>query len=160
MKSTYAVTKIYFGAKKRMPLHPSLTIYCFEGLLPMSHKAWFRIASAFLWCGGPDKKARGSGEEACEKGEERGEERQERQEKGQKGKESGKGQKGDPKRNVERVVALNIYDEASQTSDQEPVVVPARVITLDALREELERSGLKNTLKHRRNGRKLACFNE
>ena len=61
---------------------------------------------------------------------------------------------------MERVVALNIYDEASQTSDQEPVVVPARVITLDALREELERSGLTNTLKHRRNGRKLACFNE
>lgn len=45
------------------------------------------------------------------------------------------------------VVALNIEHEVSQKSDQEPVVVPARMTTLGAIREELQRSGLTKTLK-------------
>ena len=48
--------------------------------------------------------------------------------------------------NVKLVVALNIEHELSQKSDQEPVVVPARVTTLGAIRDELQRSGLTKTL--------------
>ena len=48
--------------------------------------------------------------------------------------------------NVKLVVALNIEHALSQKSDQEPVVVPARVTTLGAIREELQRSGLTKTL--------------
>ena len=57
------------------------------------------------------------------------------------------GQKGAPDRNVKLVVALNIEHEVSQKSDQEPVVVRARVTTLGAIREELQRSGRTKTLK-------------
>ena len=57
------------------------------------------------------------------------------------------GQKGAPDRNVNLVVALNIEHEVSQKSDQEPVVVPARVTTLGAIREKLQRSGPTKTLK-------------
>ena len=43
--------------------------------------------------------------------------------------------------NVKFVVAVNIGHELSQKSDQDPVVVPARVPTLGAIREELQRAG-------------------
>ena len=58
-------------------------------------------------------------------------------------------------RNVKLAGAFNIWHEATQISDQEPVVVPARMTTLGALREELQRSGLTKTLKHIRHERKL-----